>query len=193
MMAFGMPFFAAGVFLVLAGTGILPIDKSHLGGPQWILAFVGLAFGLPGWFYVSAGAKALLRGGRLDTPSQPAVGMVVAVVLSCMAIVCLGGALFVKAEAFFGGIRLFGVRLGFRGNSASLSRVIFGLAGFLIAGIAFLSFRRCARSPATETEPRSHCPTTARSGRGATMIEDAATPLNRVLGTRNLARLSLLE
>src|SRR5439155_2131034 len=49
-----------------------------------------------------------------------------------------GGALFGKAEAFFGGISLFGVRLGFRGNGASLSRVIFGLAGFLIAGIAWL-------------------------------------------------------
>ena len=66
MMAFGMLFFAAGVFLVLAGTGILPIDKSRLGGPQWLLAFVGLVFGLPGWFYVSAGAKSLLRGGQLD-------------------------------------------------------------------------------------------------------------------------------
>src|SRR5438477_3483660 len=32
MMAFGMPFLAAGVFLVLAGTGILPIDKSRLWG-----------------------------------------------------------------------------------------------------------------------------------------------------------------
>ena len=138
MMAFGMLFFAAGVFLVLAGTGILPIDKSHLGGPQWLLAFVGLASGLPGWFYVSAGAKALLRGGQLDTPSQAAVGMVVAVVLSCMAIVCVGGALFGKAEAFSGGISLFGPRLGFRGNNAILSRVIFGLAGLLIAGIASL-------------------------------------------------------
>ena len=53
MMAFGIPFFAAGVFLVLAGTGILPIDKSHLGGSQWLLTVVGLIFGLPGWFYVS--------------------------------------------------------------------------------------------------------------------------------------------
>ena len=138
MMAFGMPFFAAGVFLVLAGTGILPIDKSYLGGPQWLLAFVGLAFGLPGWFCMFAGAKSLLRGGQLDTPSRAAVGAVVAVVLSCMAIVCLGAALFGKAESFFGGISLFGARLGFRDNNAILTRVIFGLAGFLIAGIAWL-------------------------------------------------------
>lgn len=62
MVLFGMPFFLAGGWLVLAGAGVLPIDKRDLTVPPWVLVPVGLAFALPGCAYVSAGLTSMVRG-----------------------------------------------------------------------------------------------------------------------------------
>src|SRR2546425_152553 len=86
MMAFGMPFLVSGGCLLLAGLGILPIDKSHLTVPLWVLCPIGLVFAVPGGLCVSAGLGTLARGGVLAEPSPPAIGLAVAVVLSCMAV-----------------------------------------------------------------------------------------------------------
>jgi hypothetical protein len=136
MMAFGMPFFLSGAGLLLAALDVIPFDKSRLNGPQWILGAAGLVFGLPGWFYVSAGFKSLVKGGVLDTPGPAAVGAAVSAVLACMAVAVLGVAFFGKAEGFSGGVRIVGARVTSRGGDVTMQRVVFALLGLMTAVIS---------------------------------------------------------
>lgn len=44
MALFGLPFFGVGVWAILAGTKLVPIDPSSLHAPHWMIAMVGVVF-----------------------------------------------------------------------------------------------------------------------------------------------------
>jgi hypothetical protein len=149
----------------------------------------GLAFLAPGVFFFVGGLRGIVNPAALErTPRALGTiisGLLVAVVLTAMAAVCLGVAFQDDARGFQGFSFSFmglGVLLG-GGGSVTLGRIVFGIAGGLIGLLALLfwvislialaSPRRGEEAPEKDlADPRSE----QAQGRGVSAPKSVAPP-----------------
>ena len=73
---FGVPFVAAGVFIILIGTKTIKVDPGSVNAPYWVLTVIGAVFGLAGLWLMIAGLRGELserRRARLqrENPDEP--------------------------------------------------------------------------------------------------------------------------
>ncbi|MBO6793652.1 MAG: hypothetical protein JJ895_07065 [Balneolaceae bacterium] len=112
-----------GVFFVLMGAGIIPIELQENEAPAWIITICGLIFCI---------AAALTLRGQGDKFNQLLASILIALMGSIGAWVALFG----DADQMSGGINL----LSDAGN-ITLGRIVFGFGALVCYGIAIHAFR----------------------------------------------------
>jgi hypothetical protein len=128
MVLFGLPFALSGAYMVLVALRVAP-PPGRVDAPLWVVFAAGVVFLVPGLAILVAGLRTIATS-RLPVGQAPvALGAVLAVVLTCMAVAFGGVALFGDPRGFFGG--------GLTGTIAE-KRFWFGLAALLIGAIALV-------------------------------------------------------
>ena len=126
----GLPFFLIGARIILQALGVLSIS-GDLYVPRWVFAMGGVAFLAPGAGILVAGIRGLFRPSTLgEKPPPSLIGLIVSIVLTCMAGVSLGVVFFGNPEGFYGGIT--------GSISVIKGRIVFTILGALVALLALM-------------------------------------------------------
>ena len=116
---FSWLFILTGLFFVLIGIGIIPIDDSELNAPEWVVGLCGFVFSLAG---------VMILVGEKSPINHLLAGLLV------LSFGCIGGwiALYGEAAHFSGGTP-------FLSNTQNvwIARVLFGSGSLLCFAVAF--------------------------------------------------------
>jgi hypothetical protein len=124
---FSLVFVGAGAMMALMAYDYIPHGRMYV--PAWLGAVVGAAFLLPGLCMLGMAIQGLIAPASMERgASAPYLwaGVLVALTLTCMALVCGGVALFGDPRGFYGGIP--GIVID--------KRIAFMLAALLVGALA---------------------------------------------------------
>jgi hypothetical protein len=134
-----------------------------------------LVFLIPGLAMMTGALRSLFSRSPVAPPAPAWTGAVVAVVLTCFAVVSGGVAVFGDPRGFRGGVTIFGVALfGRPGSKLAVveARFVFGLVAILLGALALLFWvltigaflaRRKARTIPVEGDPGVAGPSSPRA------------------------------